>query len=118
FLDRARAAGIQVPIEAGIMPITNEGQVRHMSEVCKARIPAAVESILERWGDDRASLREAGIIYASQQIADLVAHGVDGIHLYSMNHSGVTRRIWHNVRHLFHQAGGQGGGVQQPKITA
>ena len=87
------------------MPITNEGQVRHMSEVCKARIPAAVESILERWGDDRASLREAGIIYASQQIADLVAHGVDGIHLYSMNHSGVTRRIWRNVRHLFRQVG-------------
>lgn len=105
FMDRARAAGIQVPIEAGIMPITNEGQVRHMSEICKARIPAAVESILERWGDDRASLREAGIIYASQQIADLVAHGVDGIHLYSMNHSGVTRRIWHNVRHLFRQVG-------------
>lgn len=101
FLGRARGTGIDVPIEAGIMPITNAGQVRHMSEVCAASIPPAVNTILDRWGDDRTSLREAGIIYASQQIADLVSQGVDGIHLYSMNQAGVTRRIWHNVRHLF-----------------
>lgn len=101
FLVRARGVGIDVPIEAGIMPITNAGQVRHMSQICAAKIPPAVETILERWGDDRTSLREAGIIYASQQISDLVSQGVDGIHLYSMNQSAVTRRIWHNVRHLF-----------------
>lgn len=101
FLDKARAAGIDVPIEAGIMPITNAKSVRRMSTTCEARVPEPVETMLERWGDDSATLREAGIAYASQQVADLVAHGVDGVHLYTMNHPAVTRRIWNNVSALF-----------------
>ncbi len=72
-----------------------------MSSMCASRIPKPVERMIERWGDDPQTLREAGIIYASQQIADLVAHGVDGVHLYSMNRPAVTRRIWNNVRPLF-----------------
>lgn len=101
FLDKARAAGIDVPIEAGIMPVTNAKSVRRMSTTCEARVPEPVETMLERWGDDSATLREAGIAYASQQVADLVAHGVDGVHLYTMNHPAVTRRIWNNVSALF-----------------
>ena len=102
FLDKVRAAGIEVPIEAGIMPVTNAKSVRRMSATCQARVPEPVEVMLQRWGEDAASLREAGTLYASQQIADLVAHGVDGVHLYSMNHPAVTRRIWRNVEGLFH----------------
>ena len=60
-----------------------------------------LEALLDRWGDDIQNLRAAGIIYASDQIADLVAHGVDGVHLYSMNHPATTRRIWRNVEPLF-----------------
>lgn len=101
FLDKARAAGIDVPIEAGIMPVTNAKSVRRMSTTCEARVPEPVETMLERWGDDSATLREAGIAYASQQVADLVAHGVDGVHLYTMNHPAITRRIWNNVSALF-----------------
>ena len=101
FLDQARAAGIEVPIEAGIMPVTNARSVRNMSVKCGARVPAPVERMLDRWGDDQASLREAGVLYASTQIADLLAHGVDGVHLYTMNHPGVARRIWHNTQPLF-----------------
>ena len=101
FLDKAHAAGIEVPIEAGIMPVTNEKSVRRMASMCASRIPEPVERMLRRWGDDSQALREAGIIYASQQIADLVAHGVDGVHLYSMNRPAVTRRIWNNVQALF-----------------
>jgi methylenetetrahydrofolate reductase (NADPH) len=56
---------------------------------------------LDRWGDDQESLREAGIIYASEQISDLLARGIDGIHLYTMNHAGTTRRIWNNTHTLF-----------------
>lgn len=52
-------------------------------------------------GRRHQNLRAAGIIYASDQIADLVAHGVDGVHLYSMNHPATTRRIWRNVEPLF-----------------
>lgn len=101
FLDQARAAGIEVPVEAGIMPVTNARSVRRMSTQCQARVPEAVEIMLERWGEDAVSLREAGVIYASNQVADLVAHGVDGVHLYTMNHPAVARRIWRNVEALF-----------------
>ena len=98
---QARAAGIDVPIEAGIMPVTNAASVRRMTGMCSSKVPERLATILDRWGDDPNTLKEAGIIYASEQIADLVARGVDGIHLYTMNHPGVTRRIWQNVRGLF-----------------
>lgn len=101
FLDKAHAAGIDVPIEAGIMPVRDAKSVRRMAKVNASRIPAKLEALLDRWGDDIQNLRAAGIIYASDQIADLVAHGVDGVHLYSMNHPATTRRIWHNVEPLF-----------------
>ena len=101
FLDKAREAGVNVPIEAGIMPVTNAKSVRRMSATCEARVPEPVEAMLQRWGDEPAALREAGIAYASQQVADLIAHGVDGVHLYTMNHPAVTRRIWNNVSALF-----------------
>ena len=101
FLDKARAAGIDVPIEAGIMPVTNAKSVRRMSSTCEARVPESVEVMLQRWGENPATPREAGIAYASQQGADLVAHGVDGVHLYTMNHPAVVRRIWNNVSGLF-----------------
>lgn len=101
FLDMARAAGIDVPIEAGIMPVTNAASVRRMARLCGSRVPARVETLLDRWGDDPVKLTKAGELYASEQISDLVAHGVDGIHLYSMNKPAATRRIWNNVQTLF-----------------
>lgn len=90
-----------MPIEAGIMPVRGAKSVRRMAKVNASRIPAKLEALLDRWGDDIQNLRAAGIIYASDQIADLVAHGVDGVHLYSMNHPATTRRIWRNVEPLF-----------------
>ncbi|MGO1346554.1 MAG: methylenetetrahydrofolate reductase [NAD(P)H] [Bifidobacterium psychraerophilum] len=101
FIDKARAAGIAVPVEAGIMPVTSAAQIRRMVSMCGSRIPEGLTRILDHWGDDQESLREAGIIYASEQISDLLARGVDGIHLYTMNHAGTTRRIWNNTHTLF-----------------
>ena len=72
-----------------------------MAERNASRIPDKLDALLNRWEDDIQSLRTAGILYASEQIADLVAHGVDGVHLYSMNHPATTRRIWRNVEPLF-----------------
>ena len=71
FLDKARAAGIDVPIEAGIMPVTNAASVRRMTGMCSSKVPERLATILDRWGDDPNTLKEAGIIYASEQIADL-----------------------------------------------
>ena len=104
FLVKARAAGIDVPIEAGIMPVTNAKQIRRMVRMCSSRVPLPLESLLDKWGDDPKTLKQVGVIYASNQIADLVAHGVDGVHLYSMNKPAVTRQIWHNVEDLFSPA--------------
>ncbi|PJM79910.1 methylenetetrahydrofolate reductase [NAD(P)H] [Bifidobacterium scaligerum] len=101
FIDKARAAGIDVPIEAGIMPVRGAKSVRRMAERNASRIPEHLAVILDKWEGNSEALRTAGIAYASQQIADLVAYGVDGIHLYSMNHPASTRRIWHNVQPLF-----------------
>lgn len=101
FLDDARAVGIDVPIEAGIMPVFQATQIRRMTALCGASIPAKIERLLQRWGDDQLSLRQAGIAYASEQISDLVSQGVDGIHLYTMNRPVLTRKIWSNVSALF-----------------
>ncbi|PAU67439.1 methylenetetrahydrofolate reductase [NAD(P)H] [Bifidobacterium criceti] len=101
FRDKARAAGIDVPIEAGIMPVVNGRSVRHMAGMCGSKIPERLNVMLDAWGQDPASLKEAGIIYASEQISDLVARGVDGIHLYTMNRPCVTRRIWANTKPFF-----------------
>ena len=101
FLDKARAAGIDVPIEAGIMPVMNAKSVLNMSNKCQSKVPEKLGIMLDKWGGDKALLKEAGIAYASEQICELVARGVDGVHLYTMNHPCVSRRIWSNVKPFF-----------------
>lgn len=101
FLDQVREADINIPIEAGIMPITNKNSVLSMAKRACCKVPPAVSRMLDKWSDSPEALQEAGIVYASAQIADLVARGVDGVHLYTMNRPAVTRRIWRNVEPLF-----------------
>ena len=93
FLERARIAGINVPIEAGIMPVLSKSSIQRMATLCGATIPSKLTRILARYGDHPQALREAGIAYAIDQIADLIAGGVDGIHLYTMNNPDVAREI-------------------------
>ena len=85
FLERARDFGITVPIQAGIMPVVNARQAARMVELCGANMPPAFVDLVERYGSDDARMREAGIDYAIAQILDLIEHGVDGVHLYTMN---------------------------------
>ena len=93
FLERARIAGITVPIEAGIMPVLSQNSIRRMVSMCGASMPRKLTRILGRYGDHPEALREAGIAYAIDQISDLIAGGVDGIHLYTMNMPEVARQI-------------------------
>lgn len=93
FLERARIAGINVPIEAGIMPVLSAKSIQRMVSLCGASMPAKLTRILAKYGDHPDALREAGIAYAIDQIADLIAGGVDGIHLYTMNNPDVARQI-------------------------
>ncbi|QWT17847.1 methylenetetrahydrofolate reductase [Collinsella sp. zg1085] len=91
FQELATQAGITVPISAGIMPFMSKQQISRMIFLCGASLPAPVIKLLARWEDDPASLRAAGIEYACQQIEDLRAHGVDGLHIYTMNRADVAR---------------------------
>ena len=100
FRDRARAIGIDVPIDAGIMPVTKKSQIERMVNICGAKLPIKFRRILDKYGDNNDALREAGIVYALNQIVDLLANGVDGIHLYVMNNVYVARRISETVQKL------------------
>ncbi|MBR4401398.1 MAG: methylenetetrahydrofolate reductase [Synergistes sp.] len=98
FRDSVRKLGITAPIEAGIMPITSPTQISRMVAMCGASIPDAVQKIIRAYGHNSMAMREAGIAYATNQIIDLLAGGVDGIHLYTMNQPEIAKRICENIR--------------------
>ncbi|MDO4890849.1 MAG: methylenetetrahydrofolate reductase [Coriobacteriaceae bacterium] len=98
FLDKCRAARIRVPITFGIMPFMSKAQVSRMIFMCGASLPSPLVKVLARWEHDPDGLRKAGIEYACQQLIGLVEHGVDGVHLYSMNKPDVAREIATAVR--------------------
>lgn len=100
FMERADIAGINVPISAGIMPVVNKNQIERIVTLCGASLPQKFVRILHRYADEPRSLEEAGIAYATDQIVDLIAFGVRGIHLYTMNKAHVARRIVSNVSTL------------------
>lgn len=93
FLERTQIAGINVPIEAGIMPVTNKKQIERMVSMCGASLPPKFTKMIQRYEHSPEALRDAGIAYAIDQIVDLVSNNVDGIHLYTMNNAYVARRI-------------------------
>lgn len=93
FLWKVRAAGISVPIEAGIMPVVNKKQIERIVTTCGASLPKKFVKIMQRFEHNPEALRDAGIAYAVNQIVDLAASGVDGIHLYTMNNAYVARKI-------------------------
>ncbi len=93
FRYKAARAGITVPIEAGIMPVTNRKQIERMVTMCGASLPRKFTKMVQRFEDNPDALRDAGIAYAIDQIVDLVTDGVDGIHLYTMNNPYVARKI-------------------------
>lgn len=100
FLYRAREAGIMVPVEAGIMPVTNRKQIERMVSLCGASLPKKFVKIMHRYGDDPVAMQDAGIAYAVEQIVDLISNGVQGIHLYTMNNPLIARRISQSVASL------------------
>ena len=101
FLDKARIAGINVPIEAGIMPVVNKKQIERMVSLCGASLPAKFTKMMSRYETRPEAMRDAGIAYAVNQIVDLVSQGVDGVHLYTMNNPYIARRISESVKSLF-----------------
>lgn len=100
FMELCCAAGIDVPIEAGIMPIMSAKQITRMMAFSAAGIPRQVSRILARYENDPDGLFKAGLQYSIGQIAGLLANGVDGIHLYTMNRPEVAEQIYESVKNL------------------
>lgn len=93
FLYKIREAGITVPVVAGIMPVTNGKQIKRIYELSGTYLPQRFKSIVDRFGDDPAAMKQAGIAYATEQIIDLLANGVNAIHIYTMNKPDVAAKI-------------------------
>jgi len=98
FVERARKAGISVPIVAGIMPVTNLSQIKRFTALCGARIPHELLQKLEAAGDDPDRVRDVGVEHATAQCRELVDRGVPGIHFYTLNRSRATRDILDRLR--------------------
>ena len=93
FVEDARAAGVDVPIIPGIMPITNYGQIKRFTEMCGASIPDELAAQLDGRADDPEAVAELGVAYATLQCSDLLARGAPGVHFYTLNRSPATRAI-------------------------
>lgn len=93
FMDQVRALGIQVPVHAGIMPITTAKQLGTTVSLSGSSVPKELADLFAVYGENKEDMRKAGIDYAVRQIRDLKEHGVDGIHIYSMNKLKTTREI-------------------------
>ena len=101
FREKTAIAGINVPIEAGIMPVTNKKQILRMTTLCHATLPKKFLKIMDKYENDPIAMRDAGIAYAVSQIVDLIANDVDGIHLYTMNNEDVAYHVYQATKALF-----------------
>ncbi len=92
-----QAKGVNVPVVACIMPVTNAKQIGRIIRLSGATIPYRFRLILDKFGEDPAAMKQAGVAYATDQIIDLIANGVRGIHIYTMNKPDVAARIAANL---------------------
>lgn len=97
FMYRVREAGITVPIIAGIMPVTRRVQVKNAVKLSGCNVPERFKNIVDRFGDTDAAMKQAGIVYATDQIIDLLANDIKNIHVYSMNKPEVAAGIQKNL---------------------
>ncbi len=103
FVEMCRIKGIEVPIIAGIMPITNANQIKRSIELSNSSVPTKFFKIMERFGDDPDKMKQAGIIYATEQIIDLMANGINNIHIYTMNKPEVAESIMNGLSHIINE---------------
>ena len=93
FREKVEKAGIHVPITAGIMPIVRQSQVERTVAMCGASIPTKFARLISKYSASPEALNDAGLSYAIDQISDLIANDVRGVHVYTMNNVEVARRI-------------------------
>lgn len=97
FVDRVRAAGVDIPITPGIMPVTNYAQLARFSEMCGTEIPRWMRLRLQSFGDDRASIRAFGVDVITSLVSRLLEQGAPGVHFYTLNHADAVAQICANL---------------------
>ena len=97
FLYKIREAGITVPVIPGIMPITNGNQVERAVKLSGSFVPTRFKSLVDRFGSNPDAMKQAGIVYATDQIIDLYANGIKNVHVYTMNKPDVAEKIMDNL---------------------
>ncbi|SEP59431.1 5,10-methylenetetrahydrofolate reductase (NAD(P)) [Lachnospiraceae bacterium RM5] len=98
YLYRLREAGINVPVIAGIMPVTSKRQMERSIELSGCIVPPRFKALVDKFGDNPEAMTNAGIVYACDQIIDLLANGIKNIHIYTMNKPDVSREIYTILR--------------------
>lgn len=101
FMYKALKCGIDVPVVAGIMPITNKAQVKRSIALSGSMVPKRFLAIVDRFGDNPDAMKQAGIAYATDQIIDLIANGVNHVHIYTMNKPDVAGAILENLSDIY-----------------
>lgn len=101
FMQKALKVGVDVPVVPGIMPVVTASQVKRTMKLTGNLVPPKFLMIVDRFGDDPASMKQAGIAYATEQIIDLIANGVNHIHVYSMNKPDVAKAIFDNLSNIY-----------------
>lgn len=100
FLYRALLREIRLPVIAGVMPVTNQAQIQRICRLSGTSLTPKFKAIADKFGDNPKALKQAGIAYATEQIVDLIANGVRGIHIYTMNKPDVAAKIMQNISYL------------------
>lgn len=100
FLYKLSQKGVNVPVLAGIMPVTNRLQIKRILELSGTVLPSRFANILSKFGDNPEAMKQAGIAYATEQIIDLIANDVRGIHIYTMNKSDIAQKIMQNLSNI------------------
>lgn len=97
FLYRALQKGVRVPVLPGIMPVVNAGQIKRICSLSGASLPPRFAAIVDRFSQNPKAMRQAGIAFATEQIIDLIANGVNNIHIYTMNRPQIAAAIFANL---------------------
>lgn len=97
FMYKLLRAGVDIPVAVGIMPVINAKQIKRICRLSGTQLPQRFCAIVERFADNPEAMRQAGIAYATEQIIDLIANGVNNIHIYSMNKPEIAAQIFENL---------------------
>ncbi len=101
FMYKALKKEIHVPVVAGIMPVTNANQIKRIISLSGNLVPTKFLNIVDRFGENPQAMKQAGIAYATEQIIDLIANGVNHVHIYSMNKPDVAGAIMNNLSEIY-----------------